>query len=116
QLFLERLNRREVLAHSHSVPEAFRAMIEPAAYRKGVEYTLAKSRLTRFELVFDAVLLAVILFSGVLPWLYSWFVGQWGGGALVVSAYLVVVMLLISVPSLPIQWIEQFRLEERFGF
>ena len=116
QLFLEQLNRREVLAHSNSVPEPFRAMIEPEAYQKGVEYTLAKSRLTRFELVFDAVLLAVILFSGVLPWLYSGFVGQWGGGALVVSAYLVVVMLLISLPSLPVQWIEQFRLEERFGF
>ena len=66
QLFLEQLNRREVLAHSNSVPEPFRAMIEPEAYQKGVEYTLAKSRLTRFELVFDAVLLAVILFSGGL--------------------------------------------------
>ena len=47
QLWLERLNRREVLAHAGAVPAAFRAIVDEATYARAVQYTLAQGRLDR---------------------------------------------------------------------
>ena len=44
QLWLDRLNEAEVRRHSGAVPDAFREVIDEAAYQKAVRYTLAKSR------------------------------------------------------------------------
>jgi STE24 endopeptidase len=116
QLWLEHLNRREVLSHAGAVPEAFRDTVDPASYAKGIQYTLAKGRFSQFELIYDAAILVLILFSGILPALYRAFSGALGGAAWAEAAYLFAVGVLLSVPSLPVSWVEQFRLEERFGF
>jgi STE24 endopeptidase len=116
QLFLERLNRKEVMAHSGEVPEAFRCMIDSVTYQKAVDYTLTKGRFTRFELVYETVVLLLVLFTGVLPALYEWSTARFGISPASQAAYLFAVGIILSIPSLPLRWIEQFRLEERFGF
>ena len=59
QLWLERLNRRHVLAHAGAVPEAFKGVVDEATYAKSVQYTLAKGRLDQVEVTWNsAVLLA----------------------------------------------------------
>src|SRR5690349_3305386 len=78
QLLLENMNRKEVLRHADAVPDAFRGAVDEAAYRKATEYTLAKSRFSRVELVIDTLLLLAILFSGVLPWAYHIWVALLG--------------------------------------
>ena len=79
QLWLERLNRRHVLAHAKELPEAFKAMLDEATYAKSVQYTLANGRLRQIELVYEAVVLVAVLFSGVLPWALHWFRETLGG-------------------------------------
>jgi STE24 endopeptidase len=116
QLGLERLNERNVRLHASNIPGPFRDAIDPATYRKSVDYTLAKNRLHRFELVYDAVWLLVILFSGMLPWLYDLFQSALGISAWAGSAFLFSIMVLLSLPGMPFEWYAQFRLEERFGF
>jgi STE24 endopeptidase len=116
ELWLARLNVRHVLAHAGAVPDAFKDSVDDATYAKSVQYTLAKSRLGQIEMVFDAALLLVILFSGVLPWLLMSISGWLGGSAWAMAAFLFVVGILLSVPGLPFAWHTQFRLEERFGF
>ena len=44
-LWLETLNRRHVLDHSGTVPEAFKGVMDDATYAKSVQYTLATGRL-----------------------------------------------------------------------
>ncbi len=116
QLWLERLNRRHVLAHAGAVPEAFKGVVDEATYHKSVQYTLAKAGLQQVELVCDAVLLLLVLFSGVLPGVLERFSDRFGASAWALAAFLFLVGMALSVPGLPLDWYAQFRLEHRFGF
>jgi STE24 endopeptidase len=116
QFWLEGLNRRNVQAHAGAVPEAFKGIVDEATYAKSVEYTLAKWRLNRVELVWNSAVLAAALFSGVLPWLFRRFSDGLGGSAWVMAGFLFVVGIGVSVADLPLDWYAQFRLEQRFGF
>jgi STE24 endopeptidase len=113
---LARLNERHVLAHADRVPEHFREMIDPPTYARAVEYTLAKSRFSRVEDIYHTGILIAFLFSGILPWSHQLFVEHWGNSAWIQAAWLVAVGVALSLPSLPFEWVAQFRLEERFGF
>src|SRR4029453_10131640 len=73
ELWLSRLNQRHVRAHADEVPPAFREMVDEPTYRRSVDYTLTKSRFGEVVMLFDAVLLIGLLFSGVLPWAFGKF-------------------------------------------
>lgn len=90
--------------------------MDDATYRKSVAYTLAKSRFSQFEICFDAAVLALLLASGALAWFHHWFSTRAGMGAAGQAAFLLAAGLLLALPSLPVSWVEQFRLEQRFGF
>ncbi len=116
QLWLGALNRTEVQRNGNARPAALNDLMDHDTYAKSVSYTLAKNRFAAVEYVFDAIVLVVVLFSGVLPWLYSKFMvaGEfpaWRG-----ALFLFATGVLLSLPSLPLEWWAQFRLEERFGF
>jgi STE24 endopeptidase len=116
QLLLNALNAFEVRRHAAGPPPAVRAIMDQATYAKAVDYTLAKLRLASLEEISEAGVLAVVIFSGLLPWLYAplraWAPGRAWSGAL----FLLAVGTLLSLPSLPFDWWGQFRLEQRFGF
>jgi STE24 endopeptidase len=116
QLWLERLNRRNVLAHAHAVPEALKEIVDDPTYEKTVQYTLARGRLHQVELVYHECVLLLILFSGVLPWAFNWFVRTLPESVWAMAAFLFVTGVVLSLPGLPLDWYAQFRLEERFGF
>jgi STE24 endopeptidase len=116
QLWLDHLNRSEVLRHADAVPSAFKGVIDEADYKKAVQYTLAKGRFSQFETVYDTVILLLALFSGILPWLYTAVSARFGTSASAQAAFLFIAGVLLSFPSMPVNWMEQFRLEERFGF
>lgn len=116
ELALEALNRRHARAHAGAVPEAFRDSLSPETYAKSVEYTLAKSRFSAFELTRSTVITLVLLFSGLLPALESAWVAWLGTSVWAGAAGLVAVGALVSLASLPSEAWSQFRLEERFGF
>ena len=116
QLWLERLNRRNVLAHAGAVPEAFRGVVDDATYAKTVDYTMAKGRLHQVELTYDSVILLAVLFSGVLPGSLHRFSDHFGASAPALAAFLFLVAIAFSLTGLPLDWYAQFRLEQRFGF
>ena len=115
-LWLERLNRRTVLAHADAVPEAFKGVMDETTYAKSVQYTLASARLSRVEITYDSIVLLVVLFSGVLPWVFGLFTRWLGTSAWAMAAFLCAVGVALALPSLPLHWYDQFRLEARFGF
>ncbi|MGO8931161.1 MAG: M48 family metallopeptidase [Limisphaerales bacterium] len=116
QLWLEQLNRRHVRVHAGAVPEAFQGVVDEATYATSVQYTLAKGWLEQVQVTYNSVVLLLVLFSGVLPWGYHAFTQGLGGSAWGMAAYLFVMAVALSLPGLPLDWYDQFRLEERFGF
>jgi STE24 endopeptidase len=116
QLALSVLNRREVLRHADRPPAAVAAMVDATTYRRSVDYTLAKNRFGVVSLIFDAGVLALLLASGILPWLFA-HVGAWAPGAKWDDAlFILSAIVLAGIPGLPFEWWETFRLEARFGF
>ena len=116
ELWLSGLNRRHVHAHANEVPPAFRGMIDEAMHRRSVDYTLAKNRFGDVVTVFDAVLLAGILFSSGLPWAFGKFTAAFGTSVLAMVGFLFSIGIALSIVGLPFAWYAQFKLEERFGF
>ncbi len=116
QLWLEFLNQRHVRAHAGAVPDAFKEVVPPETYAKSVEYTLAKSDFHCLELTWGTLVLAVVLFSGVLPWFYDVFRNSLGNSIWVGAAFVVAVSILLTLPDLPFDWYSQFHLEQQFGF
>ncbi|MGO8698889.1 MAG: M48 family metallopeptidase [Limisphaerales bacterium] len=116
QLALEWLNQRHAQAHAGAVPPVFANLLTPETYAKSSAYTLAKSRFDMVQLTASAVVLAAVLFSGILPWIYRAFQTAAGSSAWAGAAFLMVVGLLFSITDLPFEWHGQFHLEERFGF
>lgn len=116
QLGLEVLNRREVRRHAGAVPAPLAGVMDAPTYAKAVDYTLAKSRFGSVEMAYDAIVTAAVVFSGVLPWLWTRFDGLAPGAAWSGALFLVATMILIGLPGLPLTWWAQFRLEARFGF
>jgi len=116
-LALGALNRGEVRRHAGAPPAAVAAVMDGATYDRSVAYALAKSRFVAVMEVIDALVLALVLFSGFLPAVHAWVAG-WGapGAAWTGALFILVAGGLASIPSLPLDWWEKFRLEAGFGF
>src|SRR5687768_8068552 len=108
QLWLEHLNSKEVRKHAGGVPEAFAGTMDGKTYEKAVEYTLAKGRFGRKTLVFDTVLIVFLIIFGVFYAFYAWFTDRFGSGVWWGAAFLFTVGVLLSIPSMPWDWVEQF--------
>lgn len=116
QLALEFLNRSETRLHGGVPPGRLADIMDDATFARASDYTLAKSRFASVEFVYDAAVLAAVLFSGLLPWLWAKFDALAPGAAWSGALFLVVTFMLLSLPGLPLEWWAQFRLEARFGF
>lgn len=116
EIVLDLLNRQRVIRESAKIPEAYKAFIDADTYKKSVAYTLSKNSLSIVQGFYEVGVLVVVLFSGVLPWLWEQAVGLTGLGVWGQGVSLFVVLMLLGLPSLPFEWYHQFRLEERFGF
>ena len=117
ELALSALNRAEVRRRSQSPPPGVAAIQDAATHARASEYTLEKSRFGSVAASFDAIVLAVALFSGFLPRLYAR-VGEWGapGAAWSGALFIIAAGVALALPSAPFEWWQQFRIEARFGF
>jgi STE24 endopeptidase len=117
ELVLSSLNRAEVRRHASTPPAAVSAIMDQETYAKSVAYTLEKSRFGALTEVFDTLVLVLVLGGGVLPWLFNVTAG-WSGPESIWNhaLFILIAGVLLAIPSLPFEWWEQFRLEQRHGF
>ncbi len=113
---LDVLNMRHANSKSAEVPETFRDFIDLPTYQKSVAYTVSKTRFGLVNDLYDTIILAVVVLSGLLPWLYSALSTVFGFGTWGQALVLFLVAVLLGLPGLPFEWWSTFRLEERFGF
>ena len=116
EAWLDALNRRTVREHAGAPPEAVRGVMDEETYRRSVQYTLAKSVFGEWQNGYDAAWLFVWLGMGLLPGVYGWLAGIFGGSVWGQAATLCALGLIMALPGLPWSWAGQFRLEARFGF
>jgi STE24 endopeptidase len=116
QLWLSNRQVREVLARRDHVPAAFSEAVSPEAHKKAADYTAARHRFGRVEILFDALVLLGFTLGGGVAALGSvasrleW-PSVWEG-----TAHILLVLLALSVLSLPFSLWRTFVLESHFGF
>lgn len=115
-IVLDWLNLRHVQAHADAVPAPFQDFIDLPEYQKSVEYTVAKTRFGVINDLYDALVLAVALLSGLLAGIYGLFCEWFGYGLWGQALVLFFTGIVLSLPGLPFDWWHTFKLEERFGF
>ena len=81
ELLLDRINAAHVRRHSDRVPAGLEDVMSPEVFRKSVDYTLARNRLSQWLNPYDLAVLLVLLFSGFLPWSFAvathWVGSRW---------------------------------------
>ncbi len=107
---------RYVAAHRDRVPEAFAERIPLDAHHKAADYTLARARIQRWELLLSPLVLLAWTLGGGLNRLDGWLAGfglpaLWHGVALVF-----LVVLIGALIELPLSIYNTFVIENRFGF
>ncbi len=117
QFWLSFRQTRHVGDHRNEVPPAFADAVSATEHAKAADYTVARQRFGRFELAFDAlVLLALTVGGGIaaLGRLATGIAGEYpiGSGTL----HVLLVLLAMSLVSMPFAVWRTFVLEARFGF
>lgn len=123
EISLNALNRREAKRHADSVPEEFRDAIDFETYKKSVAYTLRKIDFENVETLFDAAIAAVLVLAIFVP-VYNFATDIFGlspdvsGWARIwrEGVFILAVLTVINLLSLPFNWYENFRIEAQFGF
>jgi STE24 endopeptidase len=119
---LNELNLRQVLARwvARDLPDSFREKIQSADYDKSVQYTLAKGRFQRWADLYGRVLLLVILFSWLLPWIDARSLDLSSRFIPIAHAQGIIFCLAVGavffILGLPADLYATFGLEARFGF
>jgi STE24 endopeptidase len=72
--------------------------------------------LSWFDDTYRTVILLLILFSGLLPLAFGAYRHWLGDSAWAMGGFVVALGFVLALPGLPVDWFEQFRLEEEFGF
>lgn len=116
RLWLLHRHLAHIAVHRNAVPPDFSANITLAEHQKAADYVTAKGKLSRLEMVLDALLLLAFTLGGLLQYFDTQLVpltgsGYWHGialfGLVSVTGYLL---------ALPFELIRTFGIEARFGF
>jgi len=116
ELYLNWRNQEYVRAHGSSVPAPFEGKITPAEHKKAADYTVEKSKLSRFNLIFGLVSLIIWLPCGLLNSLDQYVTSNFDTEITRGLALFFIFSMINLIISLPVDYYSTFVLEEKFGF
>ena len=116
KFWLSHRQMRHVAQHRAAVPEAFAATINTAAHHKAADYTIAKLRLGHWDMALDTAMLVMWTLLGGLGLLDQWLLNLMGPSMWQQISLVVSFILISAVVSLPLSYIQTFKIEQAFGF
>jgi STE24 endopeptidase len=114
--WLDVLNLRTALRNRNTVPEGFAGFMDADSYRKSIDYSVVKLRFGIVESLFSAAILALVVPTGFLPWVFELFSAWFGTGSWGQALTLIAVFTVLSLPSIPFDAWSTFKIETDFGF
>ncbi|HPY39306.1 MAG TPA: M48 family metallopeptidase [Thiolinea sp.] len=116
QIWLSLRQKQSVQSHRSAVPDAFVGKVSLAEHQKAADYTLAKGKFGRIQLMLGIMVLLAWTLGGGLEWLdQAWRSVGWGP-LLTGTAVILSMTFISSLIDLPSSLYSTFVLEERFGF
>lgn len=118
ETWLESLNRGAVQSwlKSGKIPEDLQGLMDEEKALKSGPYTLAKSRFSQWESLWDLGILLTALALGWFPGWFDYARETLGDSVMAHGAFMMLAFLGLSLFSIPWEYAFQFKLEERFGF
>lgn len=116
QLWLSRRQIAYVIAHRSQVPAGFSEQVSQEAHQKAADYTLAKTRFGRLELIIAGLWLLVWTAGGGLNLLDQAWRGLELNPLLTGIGFMLSAFALMGVLDLPFAVYRTFIIEKRFGF
>jgi STE24 endopeptidase len=116
QLWLSQRQVRAVQANRDQVPAAFAGTVTQQEHRKAADYTAARQRFGRLETVADAIVLLLMTLGGGIGLAGAQATRLPVGPVWQGTAQVLLVLLVLSLASLPFSAWRTFVLEQRFGF
>ena len=100
----------------HDLPDSFRGIYEPERYRRSQDYLRVNTRFGWITSALNTILILIFWFGKGFPLLDQW-VRSWNQGPIVTGLmYIGILMLMMTILSLPFSVYATFVIEERFGF
>lgn len=116
QLWLAGRHIRHVEKNRSAVPDEFKGQIPLPAHQKAADYTIARTRFGRIESVIGTVLILLWTLGGGLELLdQAWRQMQWST-IWTGIAFMLSIMLIMSIIEIPASFYRTFVIESRFGF
>jgi STE24 endopeptidase len=122
EFILNELNIRHVRKSkaAQAVPEFFQGKISENEYEQSAGYTMAKARFQRWSEVYGRIVILLLLFGGLLPFLDKLINGTLSqvlpNRHMTGVLFCLAVVVIFSLASLPIDLYSTFGIESRFGF
>ena len=116
RLWLSSRHLFHVIARRHDVPAQFAERISLEAHQKAADYTVAKVRFARLELMAGVLILMAFTLFGGLQAISQLVFSLTGGGMVYQLVLIAAVAVLSGLLDLPFAYYRQFVLEEKFGF
>lgn len=113
---LDILNMRSVRAHSGDIPESFKNFMDFDTYRKGISYTLDKTKFGIFESFCGLIFLSLVLALWILPKMFDLGMDAFGVSVFGQAVTLIAMAVVLSLPDLPFELYSQFVIEQEYGF
>lgn len=117
KLWLATRHARHVQRHREQVPADFADAITLSAHQKAADYTVARSVISRADVVISALWVLILTLGGVLQRLHEAWAGIFAAGGIAHGvAFLASIGVLGWLVDLPLSIYRTFRVEARFGF
>ena len=116
RIWLSSRQIRHVMANRDVVPKEFVSKIGLASHQRAADYTVAKTRLSIFEMLFDAAVLICLTLLGGLQYIDTLTSGVTSHELLRQVLLVFAVFTLFGVLGIPFALYRQFKLEAKFGF
>lgn len=115
-LWLLSRHSRHVAAHRHAVPADFVDSISIVEHQTAADYTLAKVRLERIDLIFRTLIILIWTVGGGLDYIFQLWLRTNLNTLWAESLAILSVLLIGMVLDLPLSLWRTFYLEQKFGF
>lgn len=113
------LNLRQSAAvrqHRDRVPDPFASQIDLASHQKAADYTIARARLGRWDLLLDVLVALGLTLGGGIDAIDSLWRKAELTSVLHGTAVVLTTLFVIALIGLPLSWWRTFGVEARFGF
>lgn len=116
QLWLSNRQTKMIQAHRAAVPEDFAEQITLEQHQKAADYSVAKLKVNKIELMYGALLLLGWTLGGGLDYIDN-IIRSYQYGAIVTGlAVIFSIMLISAIIDMPFTLYRTFKIEQRFGF